>query len=540
MLQLIPIDLDKVVRHPGKPAPTPYKLQPPDEFTARILKQMPVVNANSFIKRWTVDTTLLQPADAYFNASICEHRGKHLLAYRCGTYGSTVRIAELSAIGQPIADHQVDIPREAPNHLAVEDPRLFVSDGRLFLETIGLGHNDDNKYYSSVQICELGDDLQPIASWFPKYEHARTTEKNWGIFSHDGSTYAVYSISPRHVILKIDGDTATRVDERGFEWPYGMGHPRGGCSPILFRNEWYNFVHCVWNYQGQRWYSINLYTFENKPPFRPARILPFPMLLPDVASRWNETHPNVVFPCGVIRDEYKWVVSFGNQDLFTEIAEWDGNRLELSLEPIKGGPYDLSLRPGWHDVGVWRDVYTANDYELPDRFESTDTIVDVGAHVGSFTRACLDRGAGLVVAAEPEFGTHWRANLSSYGDRSRLVEQAIGGESARSCVDPYDGETFACVSTRQNYRETIQLGSVLQGLGPVRLLKLDCEGPEFSIVAETDLSQVQAIIGEVHPYRDGFEVYDWPRFEELLIRQGFAVTKAVRPGATWLFWSQRQ
>lgn len=497
------------------------------------------------LKRWRMDgARLANGSQHHFNGSIVEWRGRTLVAYRSDVFDAKIHICTLDASGQVDSDVLVDVPRDERNSIAVEDPRCFVFDGSLWLAIAGVTkHHITDRAHTNMQLVRLDSDtLQPVESIFPEYTDRREWEKNWGFFEYGDRLLAVYDVAPNHVVVEVDrrSGNVTTVDRREFDWPVQtLGHPRGGCSPVLYRNEWYNFVHCVMSCQGQRWYAINLYTFENKPPFRPARILPFPLLLPSTADRWNDAHPNVVFPAGVVRDGAKWTISYGYHDKWIEIAEWDGNWLELSLEPIPGGPYDLSLRPGWHDIGVWRDVYTANDYELPDKFEASDTIVDVGGHIGSFTRACLDRGAGLVVSCEPEFGSHWRANLASYGDRARLVEHAIGGESAMSCVDPYDGSTYASVSTRDNYGLTIPLGSVLQGLGPVRLLKLDCEGPEFSIVAETDLSQVEEIIGEVHPYRDGLEVYDWPRFEELLARQGFTITKAVRPGATWLFWCHR-
>ena len=354
--------------------------------------------------------------------------------------------------------------------------------------------------------------------------------------------HAIYTVAPNHIVLAADSKPPnfSRVHAVPFSWPREMGHPRGGASPYLHRNEWYHFVHCVMRWQGQRWYSINLYTFENAPPFRPARILPFPLLLPSVADRWNDSHPNVVFPAGVVRHGGYWQVSFGYQDKWTEIAEWDGDALELLLEPIPGGPYDVALRPGWHDRTVWRDVYTANAYELPERFSPDDTIVDVGAHVGSFSRACMDRGAGRVIACEPHFGTEWRANLGSYGDRARLVEQAIGSERARSCIQPFAGGFYGSTPTREYFGGSLPLSDVLEGLGPVRLLKLDCEGPEFSILAETDLGQVAEVIGEIHPHRGaGGEEFRYQGFLELLAAAGFTVSKAVRPGETGLFWARR-
>lgn len=67
------------------------------------------------------------------------------------------------------------------------------------------------------------------------------------------------------------------------------------------------------------------------------------------------------------------------------------------------------------DASIWQDVYTNNEYQLPE--DMTDWhVLDIGAHVGAFTRLCLDRGA-YVSAFEPclsamnclenNMGPHW-------------------------------------------------------------------------------------------------------------------------------------
>jgi hypothetical protein len=42
------------------------------------------------------------------------------------------------------------------------------------------------------------------------------------------------------------------------------------------------------------------------------------------------------------------------------------------------------------------------DTRLPERFSPDDIIIDIGAHIGAFAYACLQRGAGRVIAFEPE------------------------------------------------------------------------------------------------------------------------------------------
>jgi hypothetical protein len=145
-----------------------------------------------------------------------------------------------------------------------------------------------------------------------------------------------------------------------------------------------------------------------------------------------------------------------------------------------------------------------------------------------------------VISCEPEFHEHLRANLAAYGDRVTIVPKAIGGPDSRSCIHPFSDGCFASTSTQEHFGELIRLGDILQSVGSeIRLLKLDCEGPEFSIVDDTDLSQIQAIVGEVHPLRYARKEYTFNRFRAVLEDRGFAITKAIRPGETWLFWATR-
>lgn len=63
---------------------------------------------------------------------------------------------------------------------------------------------------------------------------------------------------------------------------------------------------------------------------------------------------------------------------------------------------ELSFRPRTQDELVIREVLFRNEYHLPDRFESTDRIVDIGSHIGMFAVACLERGAKRLWCYEPD------------------------------------------------------------------------------------------------------------------------------------------
>ena len=161
---------------------------------------------------------------------------------------------------------------------------------------------------------------------------------------------------------------------------------------------------------------------------------------------------------------------------------------------------------GW-DVNELTRVWLQNEYRLPPRFEPDDVIVDIGGHIGAFAHACLVRGAGRVITCEPEPGNLelLRQNLARWGDRALIIPAAVwpSGESTPCLAppaNPYDTCQFSMV-----FREggtpvpIIALPEVLDRAGSqVRLLKLDCEGAEHTILPNSKLTRVREVCGEAH------------------------------------------
>jgi hypothetical protein len=53
----------------------------------------------------------------------------------------------------------------------------------------------------------------------------------------------------------------------------------------------------------------------------------------------------------------------------------------------------LLTRPGTFGQLIYEHVVKANEYDLPDRFDPADVIVDVGAHIGATSRRVLQDSA---------------------------------------------------------------------------------------------------------------------------------------------------
>ena len=143
-------------------------------------------------------------------------------------------------------------------------------------------------------------------------------------------------------------------------------------------------------------------------------------------------------------------------------------------------------RPDTWDESIVHHVYYDNEYgngSLP----SADTVIDIGAHIGSFSALVAKRGAGRVLAFEPhlenarlamrntrEFGSVvevyplgiWRSDENLLGCRSH------GGWSPENGNNTGGGS----LAERMRFPEqvaVIALDAVLQMLGRVRLMKID-------------------------------------------------------------------
>lgn len=188
----------------------------------------------------------------------------------------------------------------------------------------------------------------------------------------------------------------------------------------------------------------------------------------------------------------------------------------------------FTFRPGTCDENVYRSIVELNEYRLPDKFDPSDVIVDIGAHIGAFTKACLDRGAQHIIAFEPEPDNFaiFRSNLREAIDDGRVEVfplavtgacdfewrkhsgyTAINGETntGGGFLFGPNGESFVhkeYVVSRPVRVPSISLDDALDGVEEVRLLKMDCEGSEWGILRNISLyvPDMAEIVGEYHEF----------------------------------------
>ncbi len=205
----------------------------------------------------------------------------------------------------------------------VGDPRLFGHDGKLHLLCAAAGGSPRVRQLFSC----LRDDLTSSGVWEAPYEKVQVVEKNWAPWSCNGRLLAVYSHSPWVIIDCHTGEEVSRLQR--IPWRYG--EPRGGAPPVLVGDEYVAWFHGTALDSGLRRYTVGVVTFEAAPPFRPLRVSPRPVLLPDEVDRESPTGLSCVFPCGAYLDGERWVVSAGYQDREARVYVFDREEVERQL-----------------------------------------------------------------------------------------------------------------------------------------------------------------------------------------------------------------
>lgn len=166
-----------------------------------------------------------------------------------------------------------------------------------------------------------------------------------------------------------------------------------------------------------------------------------------------------------------------------------------------------------YDQNIVLAVLRENEYKLPEKFEPNDVIIDIGAHVGSFSYACLTRRAGLVYAFEPDEQNFelCRTNLEPFGQRIHIFQKAVWRSDVAKVELKYTGYSKGpygvnCGGGNVVFNDGLQisvqaeaLDSILANLNHVRLMKLDCESSEWPILFTSRLlNRVDEIVGEYH------------------------------------------
>lgn len=163
----------------------------------------------------------------------------------------------------------------------------------------------------------------------------------------------------------------------------------------------------------------------------------------------------------------------------------------------------IQYRPGTNDRQIWCEAHVA--YRAVAPWVTRGHILDVGAHIGGFTRWTLSAGAAKIVAVEPEPENFSLLCANTEGYPVRCVRAAVTAAGATALLSRHDGRNTGGHQTGRIYGRTdvvqvpaIRLGDLLTPRTTV--VKIDIEGAEFELDIARTLtgSSVRVLVAELH------------------------------------------
>ncbi len=187
------------------------------------------------------------------------------------------------------------------------------------------------------------------------------------------------------------------------------------------------------------------------------------------------------------------------------------------------------------DGGALLSVHVDGDYDVPGvNWSAAHTIVDIGAHVGSFTVwAALRSPKAQLLAVEPNPETFelLARNIRGNGldDRVRAVNSALGAEEGIGSLELIThslGTRLARTGSGQvRVRVQTMPGLLAEaGMEHVDVLKIDCEGMEYAVLeamGPEGLRPIQVLACEYHPQPQ----HEVEELDALLRSAGFTVQR---------------
>ena len=195
---------------------------------------------------------------------------------------------------------------------------------------------------------------------------------------------------------------------------------------------------------------------------------------------------------------------------------------------MSGLSFEMEVREGIWDAGIIHEVATHPLYqEALSLVKAGDFVLDIGAHIGSFTIPCALKGAQVTaVEASPFNAEMLRRNIALNGVKVHVHEAALWKEVGTHAFTYNEDNTGASGFYQHQFGKniievpTITLESLV-GSREVNLIKMDIEGAEWGVLESCRSLPCQYFLMEYH----GMGARDLPEMQTLLADLGFVKQK---------------
>lgn len=171
------------------------------------------------------------------------------------------------------------------------------------------------------------------------------------------------------------------------------------------------------------------------------------------------------------------------------------------------------------DEDILSEIRIKNYYNLGS-FQKDDIVIDIGGHIGFFAVECAIRGASVLTFEPDEENYNMLLKNILVNDLASKITSYMKAVSSRGGkINLYlDSNNPGSHSIYKKYidwdiRDTIlvdsiTLNDITKKLNQIALLKLDCEGAEYEILFDSDLSKIKKIVAELHNIKKNIELVE--------------------------------
>jgi FkbM family methyltransferase len=209
----------------------------------------------------------------------------------------------------------------------------------------------------------------------------------------------------------------------------------------------------------------------------------------------------------------------------------------LRTRICKKGGLRFEYRPGTPDWRVLHEVVDRDDYHITQNTIGSDAVViDIGAHIGSFSVLAASRAPESVVLSYEPDSANFRLltrNIARNGlSNVKTFKCAVAGTSGPKTLfrsfSNWAHSLNSLAYARKDNIECVTLSQILEDndVTTCHVLKIDCEGSEYEILmglAPQMLGRIEYIVGEWHPTAAGPKELGFKHLGEFLEVHGFLV-----------------
>lgn len=243
--------------------------------------------------------------------------------------------------------------------------------------------------------------------------------------------------------------------------------------------------------------------------------------LPETTEGWARIYPYLMNKskhaeifADILKEEIEFIVREklnrileGQSNIYKRRWSWDERIYDWKyfLNFIIQSKSGLLFSNTW-ERQIFTDCYIDNEYNIQP-FDPEDVVIDIGCHIGSFSRLVYDKGSRNIISfeANPDIYKKCRGGLPS---EINVINKAVWRSDEPPKKLKFDSNILdtntgmgRVFDGGEIEVESLALDDILEPYSSVKFLKIDIEGSEYPVLfTSTKLNRIETIAGEFHEF----------------------------------------